>query len=144
VSCAGTAAELKRIDDAVVTNVAGRATKVQSPEPLRPTNRFGYLMAERKGRLLAMERVNEVIKRVLADPMVSDPISAALNELLPLAESLDAKTKNRSPEDPESNVARNLQGDIRSLEQMQQSKNYMTDTESGGDTFSFRRSRSRC
>jgi hypothetical protein len=73
-------------------------------------------MAERKGRLLAMEKVNEVIKRALADPMVSDPVSAALN----------AKTKNSSPEVAENNVARNLRGDIQNLERMQQEKMSLT------------------
>jgi len=83
---------------------------------------FRNLTAERKGRLLAMEKVNDAIKRALADPMVSDPISAALNELLPFVESLDAKTKNRTPEVAENNVARNLQGDIQNLQRMQQEK----------------------
>jgi hypothetical protein len=81
---------------------------------------FQNLIAERKGRLLAMEKVNEVIKRILGDPMVSDPVNAALNELLPFAESLDAKTKNRSPEVAENNVARNLQGDIQNLQGMRE------------------------
>ena len=83
---------------------------------------FRNLTAERKGSLLAMEKVTEVVKRVLADPMVSDPVSAALNELLPFAESLEAKTKNRSPEVAENNVARNLQGDIQNLQGMREKK----------------------
>lgn len=83
---------------------------------------FRNLVAERKGLLLAMEKITDVIKRALADPMVSDAVSAALNELLPFAESLDAKTKNRSPEVAENNVARYLQGGIRNLKQMQQEK----------------------
>jgi hypothetical protein len=83
---------------------------------------FRNLMAERKGGLLAMEKVNDVIKRVLADPMVSDPVSAALNELLPYTESLEANTKNGSPEVAENNVARNLRGDIRNLQYMQRDK----------------------
>lgn len=83
---------------------------------------FRNLVAERKGPLLAMQKVNDVVKRVLADPMVSDPISAALNELLPFAESLDAKTKNGSPEVAENNVARNLQNEIRNLQYMQREK----------------------
>jgi hypothetical protein len=83
---------------------------------------FRNLVAERKGRLLAMKKVNEVIKRVLGDAMVSDPVSAALNELLPFTESLNAKTKNASPEVAENNVARNLQGDIQNLQRMQQEK----------------------
>jgi hypothetical protein len=33
---------------------------------------FRNLVAERKGRLLAMEKVTDVLKRALADPMVSD------------------------------------------------------------------------
>jgi hypothetical protein len=83
---------------------------------------FQNLRAERKGSLLAMEKVTDVIKRALADPMVSDPVSAALNELLPFAESLEAKTKNRSPEVAENNVARNLLGDIQNLQGMREKK----------------------
>src|SRR5258708_145593 len=90
---------------------------------------FRNLTAERKGRLLAMEKVNEVIKRALGDSMVSDPVNAALNELLPFAESLGAKTKNRSPEVAENNVARNLQGDIQNLQGMRE-KNGSTQRES--------------
>src|SRR5882762_1031001 len=90
---------------------------------------FRNLTAERKGRLLAMEKVTDVIKRALADGMVGDPVSVALNELLPFAESLDAKTKNRSPEVAENNVARNLQGDIQNLQRMQE-KNGSTQRES--------------
>ncbi len=91
---------------------------------------FRNLTAERKGRLLAMEKVTDVTKRALADAMVSDPVSVALNELLPFAESLDAKTKNRSPEVAENNVARNLQGDIQNLQRMQQEKMSGTQRES--------------
>jgi hypothetical protein len=91
---------------------------------------FQNLIAERKGRLLAMEKVNDAIKRALADPMVSDPDSAALKELLPFAESLEAKTKNRSPEVAENNVARNLQGDIQNLQRMQQEKSGTAQRES--------------
>jgi len=91
---------------------------------------FRNLTAERKGSLLAMEKVTEVVKRVLADPMVSDPVSAALNELLPFAESLEAKTKNRSPEVAENNVARNLQGDIRNLQGMREKKSGTAQRES--------------
>jgi len=36
---------------------------------------FRNLMAERKGPLLAMQKINQVIKGVLADPMVSSPIA---------------------------------------------------------------------
>ena len=83
---------------------------------------FKNLLAVRKGPVLAMQKLVEIVKKVLADPMVSDPVSAALNELLPFAESLDAKTKNGSPEVAENNVARNLQGDIRNLQYMQREK----------------------
>src|SRR6267142_7174625 len=90
---------------------------------------FQNLVAERKGRLLAMEKVNDGVRRALADPMVSDPVNAALNELLPFAESLGAKTKNRSPEVAENNVARNLQGDVQNLQGMRE-KNGSTQRES--------------
>jgi hypothetical protein len=93
-----------------------------SADVLNNERAFRNLMAERRGRLLAMEKVNDVIERVLGDAMVSDPVSATLNELLPFTESLDAKTKNASPEVAENNVARNLQGDIQNLQRMQQEK----------------------
>src|SRR5260370_15401276 len=54
---------------------------------------FRNLVAETTGRLRAMEKGNEVAKRVLSDPMVSHPISASLNEMLPFTESL----KNQRP-----------------------------------------------
>jgi hypothetical protein len=101
-----------------------------SADVLNNDRAFRNLVAERKGRLLAMEKVTDVSKRVLSDPMVSDPVSAALNELLPFAESLNAKTKNGSPEVAENNVARNLQGDIQNLQRMQQEKTGATQRES--------------
>src|SRR5882762_7222959 len=112
--------------DAVVDVVAyaDGTAQVQNNE-----RAFQNLVAERKGRLLAMEKVNDVVRRALADPMVSDPVNAALNELLPFAESLGAKTKNRSPEVAENNVARNLQGDIQNLQGMRE-KNGSTQRES--------------
>src|SRR6266851_4569281 len=64
---------------------------------------------------------HQIMEDMLA-AMVSDPVSAALNELLPYTESLDAKTKNGSPEVAENNVARNLRGDIRNLQYMQRDK----------------------
>lgn len=80
---------------------------------------FRQLLAMRKGQLLAWEKVNEVIKRVLADPMVTSPTTAALTELTQFADSLDVK--NRPPEDPEGNAARNLRTDIQNLQMMQRS-----------------------
>jgi hypothetical protein len=67
-----------------------------STDVLNNERAFRNLLAERKGQVLAMEKVNDVIKRALTDPMVSDPISGALNELLPCAESLEAKMKHGS------------------------------------------------
>ena len=36
-------ADLKEIDDFVTTAIADRTNKIQAPEPLAPTNRFGSL-----------------------------------------------------------------------------------------------------
>jgi len=33
--------EVKKIDDSVIANVTDRSHKIQAPEPLKPTNRFG-------------------------------------------------------------------------------------------------------
>jgi hypothetical protein len=80
---------------------------------------FKNLVAARKGPLLAMQKVVEVIKGVLADPMVSSPIAEALRALRPLA---DAEQKNRPPEDPEFFQAMSLRNDVQNLEMAQQQK----------------------
>ncbi len=80
---------------------------------------FKNLVAVRKGPLLAMQKMNEVIKGVLADPMVSNPIAEVLRALTPLA---DTDQKNRPPEDPEFHQAFFLRNDVKNLEMMQNSK----------------------
>jgi hypothetical protein len=88
---------------------------------------FRQLMAMRKGQLLAMEKVNEVVKRVLADPMVDSPISAALAELTPLADV--PQGKNRPPEDPAFSQAMYLQGAVKNFQHMQPWRMNMTERE---------------
>jgi len=88
---------------------------------------FKQLMAMRKGQLLAMEKVNEVVKRVLADPTVDSPISAALTELTPLADV--PQRKNRSPEDTEFNEAIHLQSTVKNFQNMQPWRMNMTERE---------------
>ena len=87
---------------------------------------FRQLVALRKGQLLAMEKVNEIVKRVLADPMVDSPISAALTELTPLA---DVAQRNRPAEDPAFNQAIYLQGTVKNFENMQRWRMNMTERE---------------
>jgi hypothetical protein len=81
---------------------------------------FRNLVAERKGSLLAMEKVTEVVKRVLAEPMVMSPLDAAIRELTPLVDAAQ-KLQHGSPEDPESNAARHLQAEVGMLQTMQRS-----------------------
>jgi hypothetical protein len=78
---------------------------------------FRNLVAERKGPVLAMEKMIEVVKGVLADPMVTSPFDAALRQLIPLAES--ANVKNGSPEDPQAAV--HLRMAVQDLQSMQRS-----------------------
>jgi hypothetical protein len=75
---------------------------------------FRNLMAERKGPILAMQKTTEIIKRVLADPMVSSPVAEVLRVLTPLADA--DQTKNRPPEDPEFFEAMHLRNDVKNLE----------------------------
>jgi hypothetical protein len=93
-----------------------RTTDVQNEQAFR------QLLAVRKGQLLAVEKVNEIITRVLADPMVSSPISVTLTELTQLADSLGVKMKNSSLEDPEANQATHLRGAVQNLQGMQRSQ----------------------
>jgi hypothetical protein len=78
---------------------------------------FRNLVAERKGPVLAMEKMIEVVKGVLADPMVTSPFDAALRQLIPLAES--ANVKNGSPEDPEHEAAVHLRMEVQDFQSMQ-------------------------
>jgi hypothetical protein len=89
---------------------------------------FRQLMAMRKGQLLAMEKVNEVIKRVLADPMVDSPISAVLTELTAL-NNVAHQGKNLSPEDTQFNQAMYLQGAVENFKNMQRWRMNMTERE---------------
>jgi hypothetical protein len=82
---------------------------------------FRNLLAERKGPVLAMQKVVEVVKRVLADPMVMAPLDSVIQQLTPLVDSAD-KVKNRPPEDAESNVAMHLQSDLQNFEMAQRSQ----------------------
>ena len=82
---------------------------------------FRNLMAERKGPLLAMQKVVEVVKRVLADPMVLSPLNGVIQQLTPLVDSAD-KVKNRPPEDAERNVAMHLQSGLQNFEMAQRSQ----------------------
>ena len=81
---------------------------------------FRNLLAERKGSLLAMQKVVEVVKRVLADPMVMSPLDGVIQQLTPLVDSADKK--NRTPEDAERNVAMHLQSDLRNFQMVQRSQ----------------------
>src|SRR5258708_20996368 len=81
---------------------------------------FTHLVAERKGPLLTMQKVVEVIKGVLADPMVSSPIAAVLRALKPIADA--DQTKNRPPEDPEFFEAMHLRNDVNNFQMVQRSQ----------------------
>ena len=86
---------------------------------------FKQMMAERKGQLLAMQKVTEVVEGVLADPMVTNPFDDAVEKLAALADSTE-KLQHGSPEDPESNAARHLQSYLRNFQAMQKSKHWST------------------
>jgi hypothetical protein len=78
---------------------------------------FKNLMAVRKGQLMAMQKVDEVLKRALTEP---NPISAALAELTPML--VAALGRNQVPENPEDNQKMELQSDVQNLRSMQGSK----------------------
>lgn len=83
---------------------------------------FKNLVAERKGPLMAMQKVVEVIKGVLADPMVSSPIEDVLKALRPLADVAQTKNQNRPPDDPEYFEAMHLRNEVRILEMTKHSQ----------------------
>ncbi len=56
------AVELKKIDDAVIAMVPDRSHKVDAPEPLRPTNRFGSPAEAEKHFLESRAATEEFLK----------------------------------------------------------------------------------
>ena len=62
VAPARDAAEFKKIDDAITTNVPDRTSKAQAPEPLIPTNRFGSPAAAQKHFLESRATTEEFLK----------------------------------------------------------------------------------
>lgn len=59
---ARTAEEIKKTDDAVLTMVPDRSHKVQAPEPLKPTNRFGSPAAAQKHFIESRTATEEYLK----------------------------------------------------------------------------------
>jgi hypothetical protein len=74
---------------------------------------FQNLVAERTGPLLAMRKTTEIIKRVLADPMISSPVAEVLRVLTPLADADQARNR---PADAEFFEAMGLRNHVRDLE----------------------------
>lgn len=62
VAPARDAAEFKKIDDAITTNVPDRTSKAQALEPLIPTNRFGSPAAAQKHFLESRATTEEFLK----------------------------------------------------------------------------------
>jgi DinB superfamily len=56
------AVELKKIDDSVIANVPDRSHKVQAPEPMKPTNRFGSPQEAEKHFLESRATTEEYLK----------------------------------------------------------------------------------
>jgi hypothetical protein len=77
---------------------------------------FSQIVAIRKGPLLAMEKVSKVIKQVLADPTITNPGAAAVEELR--RELVEAE-KHNNPEVSEGNQTVALQSAVADLERSQ-------------------------
>jgi len=77
---------------------------------------FKALMARRKGGLLAMQKINEVIRQTLADPTITDPSKAAKVELTRLI--LTEAEKHYDPEEPECYQPMLLRNAIPALQNM--------------------------
>jgi DinB superfamily len=56
------AAEVKKIDDAVIAQVPDRSHKISSPEPMKPTNRFGNPADSKKHFLESRATTEQFLK----------------------------------------------------------------------------------
>jgi len=82
------------------------------------------IMAMRKGTLMAMQNVDETIKRVLADPLNEEPIAQVMTELISMAFAPQTKLVplGGRPEDAEGNQQIELQSNLQNLRRMQQTQ----------------------
>jgi hypothetical protein len=80
---------------------------------------FKRMMAFRQGELMAMRKVDEIIRRAL-DSTSTSPASAALAELTPLL--VDTMGRNHAPDDPEQNQETELRSGIDHLKNVRQVK----------------------
>lgn len=88
---------------------------------------FKQIIAIRKGELIAMQKVSEVIKQVLADPTVESPINATKTELTRLI--LAGAGKQHIPEEPEGNEEMGLRNAIANLNNAGQASKTLKQTE---------------
>lgn len=87
---------------------------------------FTQAIAMRKGNVLAMKKVSEVIKQVLDDPTLTNPSVAAKTELTRLA--LASVGKQHTPEDPDGQLQIQLQNALSALNNTpkQSERDYLT------------------
>ena len=82
---------------------------------------FKQMLARRQGELLAMKKVNEIVKNALADPTNDHPTALALTELSKyVVEGMARKQDSRYDPEREEHMA--LQGDLQNLKNMQPRK----------------------
>jgi hypothetical protein len=91
-------------------------------------NAFKQLLAIRQGQLLAMKKINEIIRDVLVDPANDHPVAAAITELAKYTVAAMSQNHN-SPYDPELDLQMHLQNAIQSLRSMQQPQKGTTERE---------------
>ena len=87
---------------------------------------FKQIMATRKGAVLALEKVSETIKRVLADA-VPNPADAVTEELTRFDIALGKK--HAAPEEPENNEEQSLRNQIGQFQNAEQIAQRMNMTE---------------
>lgn len=78
---------------------------------------FSQIVASRKGSLMAMQKVSKVIKQVLADPTITNPSAAAVEQL---KRELAEAEKHNNPEVAEGNEKMALQNEVANLGRSQQ------------------------
>jgi hypothetical protein len=88
---------------------------------------FKQIIAICKGELMAMQKVSQVIKQVLADPTVESPIDAAKTELTRII--LAGVGKQHIPEEPEGNEEMGLRNAIANLNNAGQASKILKQTE---------------
>lgn len=116
IAAGGTRTRILGAKDSSVKAVIDLVVYADGTAEVLNEHAFSQIVAIRKGHLMAMQKVSKAVKQALADPMIANPVAAAVEEL---KRELAEAEKLNNPEVAEGNERMELQNEVANLERIQ-------------------------